>query len=159
MAAKEKEGSPRSSTNSPERVEKKGSVGGYGVSADAFPRDHLNAMFENPLAGIPREQLFADVDEFCNKHNLSDYNEVFRKGALVAQNPSGAQYLDILNQADKHILEREHTHKWSHPRQLYYLVSKYYGPCKKIPHTASRRIKPSHSLSQSHISPSRRRID
>ena len=125
MTLDKKDGSPGSSTMSgPEKVEKSASVGGSGVSADAVPRDKLNAMFENPLAGIPRDQLFADVDKFCNENNLSAYNEVFRKGALVAQNPSGAQDLDILNQADKHILEREHTHKWSHPKQLYYLVSK-----------------------------------
>ena len=123
MASNEKNGSPGSSTvDGSEHPEKRASVGGYGASADAVPRDKLNAMFENPLAGIPREQLFADVDKFCNDNNLSEYQEVFRKGALVAQNPSGAQDLDILNQADKHILEREHTHKWSHPTQLYYLV-------------------------------------
>lgn len=97
------------------------------------------AMFENPLAGISREQLFADVDEFCDRHSLSEYNELFRKGALVAQNPSGAQDLDILNQADKHILEREHTHKWSHPRQLYYLVSKY---CWVLQQHRSFRLSP-----------------
>ncbi|KAL8788510.1 MAG: hypothetical protein Q9195_007249 [Heterodermia aff. obscurata] len=123
MTLEKKDGSPGSSTmGGPEHVEKSASVGGYGVSADAVPRDKLNAMFENPLAGIPRDQLFADVDKFCNENNLSAYNEVFRKGALVAQNPSGAQDLDILNQADKHILEQEYTHKWSHPKQLYYLV-------------------------------------
>ena len=139
MASNEKDGSSGSSMDSPEHVEKKGSIGGYGVSADAVPRDHLNAMFENPLAGKSREQLFADVDEFCNKHNLSEYNELFRKGALVAQNPSGAQDLDILNQADKHILEREHTHKWSHPKQLYYLVSKY---CWVLQEQPSFRLSP-----------------
>ena len=125
MTLNEKDDSPGSSaTDGLEQVENNASVGGYGVGADTVPRDKLNAMFENPLAGIPRNQLFADVDKFCNENNLSAYNEVFRKGALVAQNPSGAQDLDILNQADKHILEREHTHKWSHPKQLYYLVSK-----------------------------------
>ena len=66
-----------------EHVENRGSVGGYGVDSDAVPRDKLNAMFENPLAGIPRDQLFADVDKFCNDNGLSEYNEVFRKGALV----------------------------------------------------------------------------
>ena len=125
MALDEKDDSPGSSTmGGPRHVEKNASVGGFGVSADVVPRDKLNAIFENPLAGIPRDQLFADVDKFCDENNLSAYNEVFRKGALIAQNPSGAQDLDILNQADKHILEREHTHKWSHPKQLYYLVSK-----------------------------------
>lgn len=33
--------------DSPEHVEKKGSVGGYGVSADAVPRDHLNIVCQS----------------------------------------------------------------------------------------------------------------
>ena len=118
--------SPGSSTSGgAEHVEKSTGVGANGADGDMLPREKLNAMFVNPLAGKSREQLFAAVDEFCNDNGLSEYNEVFRKGALVAQNPAGAQDLDILNQADKHILEREHTHKWSHPKELYYLVSEW----------------------------------
>ena len=124
MAYDDKNGSPDSSTfgNGAEHSEKRASVGGYGISADAVPRDKLNAMFENPLGGIPREQLFAEVDKFCADNNLVKYNEVFRKGALVAQNPQGAKDLDILSDEEKRVLEEEHTHKWRHPKQLYYLA-------------------------------------
>ena len=124
MNSFEKEGSPASSTfgNTAEHNEKRASMGGYGAASDAVPRDKLNAMFENPLAGIPRQQLFLDVDKFCADNNLTEFNEVFRKGALVAQNPSGARNLDILNDDEKRVLEEEYTHKWRHPKELYYLV-------------------------------------
>ncbi|KAL8823122.1 MAG: hypothetical protein Q9191_006153, partial [Dirinaria sp. TL-2023a] len=124
MADQKNESSPGSSTIGNEAVhsEKRASVGGYGAAPDAVPRDKLNAMFENPLGGIPREQLFADVDKFCTENNLIEYQETFRKGALVAQDPSGYQHLDVLSDDEKRVLEEEHTHKWRHPKQLYYLV-------------------------------------
>ena len=63
-AAEKKDGSPSSSTlHGQDGVEKQSS--GYATDADAMPRDRLNAMFENPLDGIPKEQLFADVDEYA----------------------------------------------------------------------------------------------
>lgn len=120
--------SPGSSTFAAgtEHVEKKNdNVGGYVADTEVVPRSKLNALFENPLAGISKEQLFEDVDEFCSKFNLMEHNEAFRKGALVAQSPHTAQDMDYLNAQDKAILLREHTHKWDQPKTLYYLVSKY----------------------------------
>ena len=99
-------------------------VGAYAADAEAVPRSKLNALFENPLAGIPKDHLFQDVDDFCNKFNLTHHREVFRKGALVAQNPHTAQDMDYLNEQDKAVLLREHTNKWDQPMTLYYLVSK-----------------------------------
>jgi hypothetical protein len=88
------------------------------------PANKLNAVFENPLADIPREQLLADVARFCKQYGLEEYEEVFKKGALVSQNPAGAQDLVELSEEEKTVLRREHTHKWSHPWQLYFLASK-----------------------------------
>ena len=28
--------------------------------------DHLNALFENPLDGVPKDQLMQDVDEYVS---------------------------------------------------------------------------------------------
>ena len=128
MASSEKKASSPSSSDfggATEHVEKNEKVGGYAADADVVPRSRLNALFENPLAGIPRDQLFKDVDEFCNKFNLVDQREAFRKGALVAQSPHAAQDMDYLDEQDKAVLLREHTNKWDQPKTLYYLVSKY----------------------------------
>ncbi|CAI7584556.1 unnamed protein product [Penicillium pancosmium] len=85
-------------------------------------RGHLNAVFENPLAGIPREQLFKQVEEFCQQWGLMSDLETFKKGALVSQAPESATTLSELNDSEREALEREHTHKWSQPWQLYFLA-------------------------------------
>lgn len=83
----------------------------------------LSAVFENPLAGLSKETLLKNVEEFCQQHELMDYIEVFRKGALIAQRPQAVQQMDDLTAADKEQIEREHTHKWDQPWMLYWLVS------------------------------------
>jgi hypothetical protein len=75
-----------------------------------FNMENLSATFENPLANIAKEQLLSDMDEF-------------KKGALVAQSPTEAQTFEELSREDKLTLEREHTHRWSQPWQLYWLAS------------------------------------
>ena len=62
MSDAEKHPSPSSSTlHAHDHVEQKES--GYNADPDAIPRDRLNAMFENPLRNIPKEQLMSNVDE------------------------------------------------------------------------------------------------
>ncbi|KAL2223139.1 putative MFS sugar transporter [Thermoascus aurantiacus ATCC 26904] len=87
------------------------------------PPNKLSAVFENPLAGVPRERLFEDVERFCKQFGLEEYIDTFKKGALVSQNPAGAQDLLELSEEEKEILRREHTHKWSQPWQLYFMAS------------------------------------
>ncbi|KAJ6131556.1 hypothetical protein N7523_001262 [Penicillium sp. IBT 18751x] len=84
--------------------------------------NNLNAVFENPLAGIPREQLFRDVEQFCSRYGLMADLEVFQKGALISQSPESATSLPELDEDEKVALTREHTHKWSQPWQLYFLA-------------------------------------
>lgn len=86
--------------------------------------NQLNAVFENPLAGIPREQLFKDVEEFCTKFDMLDDLETFKKGALISQDPATATQLPELNEDEREALIREHTHKWHQPWQLYWLTGR-----------------------------------
>jgi hypothetical protein len=85
--------------------------------------NNLNAVFENPLAGIPREQLLRDVEDFCSKYNLMADLEVFQRGALISQSPESATSIPELDETEREALTREHTHKWSQPWQLYFLAS------------------------------------
>ena len=94
-----------------------------GLSDAEGTQNRLNAVFENPLAGIPRQQLFQEVEEFCREFNLMDDVEVFKKGALVSQNPESATSLPELDEFEREALIREHTHKWHQPWQLYFLAS------------------------------------
>jgi hypothetical protein len=88
-------------------------------------RSRINAVFQNPLAGIPRDQLMKDVQEFCLRFNLMNDLETFQKGALISQNPETATTMPELNDSEKEALIREHTHKWSQPWQIYWLASKF----------------------------------
>ncbi|KAI1947269.1 hypothetical protein LOY94_000841 [Ophidiomyces ophidiicola] len=94
----------------------------YEIESRAAP-GKLNAIFENPLAQLSREQLLADVEKFCKKFNLTEHVETFKKGALVSQNPEGAMDLPELDDADREALTREQTHKWSQPMALYHLTT------------------------------------
>jgi hypothetical protein len=82
----------------------------------------LSAAFENPLAGVSREQLLADVDAFCKDHGLSEFTADFRKGALVAQRPDDVDRIIELDDSDREALRREHTHRWRQPFMLWWLV-------------------------------------
>ncbi|KAF9451301.1 H(+)-myo-inositol cotransporter [Macrolepiota fuliginosa MF-IS2] len=82
----------------------------------------LNAKLANPLAGLSYERLITDGETFAREHGLEDMTELFKKGALVAQDPLGFEDLSLLTEQDKQALREEITHKWKQPKMLYYLV-------------------------------------
>lgn len=83
---------------------------------------NVNARLANPLEGIPHDQLMKDASTFAHAHGLGEHDELFQKGALVAQDPSAFESLPQLTEEDKNIFRREITHRWDQPAQLYYLV-------------------------------------
>jgi hypothetical protein len=66
--------------------------------------------------------LLADVEEFAAEYQLQDILPYLRKGALVAQNPAGIDRISELDDADRQVLREEVTHKWKHPRILYFTI-------------------------------------
>ncbi|UNI20180.1 hypothetical protein JDV02_006296 [Purpureocillium takamizusanense] len=86
---------------------------------------NIEAKIKNPLIGIPRRTLLADVDKFCRRKGLEAHRRILRKGALVAQDPTG--YEDITGEealTDEEIesLRDEVLHKWRIPRVLYLTI-------------------------------------
>jgi hypothetical protein len=98
------------------------------------PANKLSAVFKNPLEGIPRERLLEDVDKFCTKYGLGEHKELFRKGALVSQNPQDVHDMPELTNDEKEAIRRETTHKWSQPWQLYFMACTYW---QRIPSEVS----------------------
>ncbi|KAI9147606.1 putative polyol transporter 2 [Paramyrothecium foliicola] len=99
---------------------------GVSNGAHADMKRNLEAKIKNPLEGIPREQLMADVSNFVERHNLQDYHDLFRKGALVAQDPPNAVNIDgaeRLTEEELNVLEREVTHKWDMPKKLFLTIA------------------------------------
>ena len=79
----------------------------------------------NPLAGIEKEQLMADVEAFAAEKGLTDSLPELKKGALIAQDPASFETITELSEDDKEVLRREKTHRWSQPKTLYWMTSQF----------------------------------
>jgi hypothetical protein len=78
---------------------------------------------KNPLAGIPKQQLLANVESFAQKYKFSaDEIPLLCKGALVAQNPADFENIPELDEFDRKSLRDEITHRWKHPWALYFTI-------------------------------------
>ncbi|OAA76666.1 Sugar/inositol transporter [Akanthomyces lecanii RCEF 1005] len=96
-----------------------------GYSKSDPPRINFNANIEakikNPLVGVPRDTLLNDVDEFCRSKGLNAHRTLLRKGALVAQDPTGYEDItgdEALTPDEVDALRNEVLHKWRVPRVL-----------------------------------------
>ncbi|KAH7159636.1 hypothetical protein B0J13DRAFT_110121 [Dactylonectria estremocensis] len=82
---------------------------------------NLQAKIKNPLEGIPHDQLMRDVEAWTERKGLQEHLDIFKKGALVAQNPTGFRNIggdQKLSERECEVLEREVTHRWDMPRKL-----------------------------------------
>lgn len=91
------------------------------------PKDaSLGTLINNPLAGMSRDEVLADVTNFVQEKGLMAHMESFRKGALVAQVTNqdyGFEKIQELSTDEKDLLRREITHRWSQPFMLYFLCT------------------------------------
>ena len=69
------------------------------------------AKIINPLEGLSRHHLLRNVDEFVAEKGLPD-GEVFRRGALLAQDPENFENISDLTEEDKEAIRYERAHKW-----------------------------------------------
>ena len=84
--------------------------------------DNPAGEIKNPLKGIPKDILLANVEKWHSEKGLpEDTLPLLKKGALVAQNPAGFETLD-LEPEEKQALREEVTHRWKHPWPLYYTI-------------------------------------
>ncbi|ROW10764.1 hypothetical protein VPNG_05145 [Cytospora leucostoma] len=86
---------------------------------------NVEAKIKNPLAGIPRHELLAQVEEFAAEKGVTEYTDYLKKGALIAQDPDN--YEDIhgeqkLTPEEVTVLQREVSHKWKVPTTLYLTI-------------------------------------
>ncbi|KAF4554468.1 Hexose transporter-like protein [Elsinoe fawcettii] len=83
---------------------------------------NLDGKVANPLAGLTREQLLEDVSSFAKEKGLEEHTELIQRGALVAQDPSIFETIDLLHEDEKDALRFERDHRWKHPLQLYITI-------------------------------------
>lgn len=84
--------------------------------------NHLHYRIQNPLAGIPRDTLFYNVEQFANEANMADMIPLLKKGALVAQDPPAFEQIQELDEVERDALRNEVLHKWRQPGALYFTV-------------------------------------
>ncbi|OCK79526.1 MFS transporter [Lepidopterella palustris CBS 459.81] len=115
----------QNSSTAAERVERRGSL----FDNEHRRRQSVQELTENttgeirnPLVGVPKEQLIDDVDAYADTNHLNDILPLLRKGALVAQSPLGIDDIAELDDADRLALREEQTHRWKHPRILYFTI-------------------------------------
>ena len=77
---------------------------------------------QNPLAGIPKDTLFHNVEEFCRDVGMVDHTALIQRGALVAQDPSKFEQIPELEESEREALRNEVIHKWRQPTSLYFTV-------------------------------------
>ncbi|KAM0427386.1 hypothetical protein ACHAQK_012101 [Fusarium lateritium] len=77
----------------------------------------------NTLQDLTQDQLFENVSQFQQDKGLpADLLPLLKKGALIAQNPTGFESIQDLDEHEKRALREEVTHKWKHPWPLYYTI-------------------------------------
>lgn len=74
------------------------------------------------MADIPQDVLLRDVEDFANEKGLTEIVPILKKGALVAQDPSKFEEIEILDEDDRDALRTEKAHKWRHPLALYFTI-------------------------------------
>ncbi|CAG8214630.1 unnamed protein product [Penicillium salamii] len=84
--------------------------------------ENIAGEIKNPLAGIPHDQLMANVTAYATEYDLEHILPLLKKGALVAQSPAGIDGLAELDDNDRRIINEEQTHRWKHPFALYYTI-------------------------------------
>ena len=85
----------------------------------------LALRIENPIANIPRLELLRQVGEFAKEANMVPNIPALCKGALVAQNPSGFESLEDLDEEERMTLRNEAQYRWRQPRALYFTIVVY----------------------------------
>lgn len=51
-----------------------------------------------------------------------DILPLLRKGALIAQSPLHIDSIPELDEEERRVLHEEQTHRWRHPKQLYFTI-------------------------------------
>ncbi|EPS34365.1 hypothetical protein PDE_09329 [Penicillium oxalicum 114-2] len=94
------------------------------LDRDAISRmtENVTGEIENPLEGLPREVLMANVEAYASEHDLTDILPLLKKGALIGQKPSEVHGIPEISQEEGQALCEEVTRRWHHPRAMYYLV-------------------------------------
>jgi sugar porter (SP) family MFS transporter len=84
--------------------------------------ENVAGEIRNPLVGVSKEDLYADVNEFATDHGLTELLPLLRKGALAAQSPRDYETIPDFDDEERNELRLEQTNRWRHPKILYFTI-------------------------------------
>lgn len=70
--------------------ERNSSDASHTVTHDQMDATAINEKLANPLQGLSSDQVQEDAEAFAKNNGLAHLTDVFKKAALVAQDPEGA---------------------------------------------------------------------
>ncbi|CZT43162.1 probable MFS myo-inositol transporter [Rhynchosporium secalis] len=82
----------------------------------------VSAKLKNPLSGMNKEELLADVELFAKEKDLEDILPLLQRGALVAQNPKNFENISELKPDEMEWIRKETTNRWRQPKMLFYMT-------------------------------------
>ncbi|CAO1618652.1 unnamed protein product [Sympodiomycopsis kandeliae] len=101
----------------------------HNIEAPVLHKHQLNlannaeGKIVNVLAGIPKHELYKQVEEFAKQHDLVDHTEILQKGALAAQSPSTFEDMDEFDENEKKYLRLEINSPWRIPIRLWMTIA------------------------------------
>ena len=63
-----------------------------------------------------------DVEQFARDKDMEDIIPLLKHGAIAAQNPLDFETQKGLTDEERDVLRYEITHKWRHPKPLYFTI-------------------------------------
>ena len=119
------------------------------VDAKEKLRSNTNAKLANPLAYETPEELRQKGRTYAKKHFVGGEEDIraFELGACLAQDPLKWDKVQGLTPEERAVLEKEMTSRWSQPRLMYLVISKFYfslpmSPSTRTPNATSKRNYP-----------------
>ncbi|POW11564.1 hypothetical protein PSHT_08435 [Puccinia striiformis] len=78
----------------------------------------MSSKLANPLAGLTTLELIDEAEEFCLKYSLMEHVHSFRRGAILAADPSDLDRLPEITDDERQWVSFESTRQWKQPMTM-----------------------------------------
>ncbi|KAI7938352.1 hypothetical protein MJO28_015272 [Puccinia striiformis f. sp. tritici] len=82
----------------------------------------MSSKLANPLAGLTTLELIDEAEEFCLKYSLMEHVHSFRRGAILAADPSDLDRLPEITDDERQWVSFESTRQWKQPMTMFYIA-------------------------------------
>ncbi|KAI8584426.1 hypothetical protein K450DRAFT_267769 [Umbelopsis ramanniana AG] len=76
-----------------------------------------------PLVVKSEKEVLDVATNIINQNGLEEYEDVIKRGALLANDPDNWESRTDITEEEKEVLRREVTHRWHQPAQMYFLAA------------------------------------